>query len=201
MDTTEVEVKALARFILVPRLLISRFHEIDRNSPVDRTQYARLDDHHSVKHGSVTDCAAAFTVARICSKVLAPLEGCRQRLTLHGAHDHSAMAFLVKRPIEVIARVCIPISITARVHDKYLALAVALNPHRQPKIRIFPQGHRVLLFTRHPLKFHQSNLRAALTTRHRFVERASNFLAPLGSPSRERPDTSGTPQTSKDHRR
>jgi hypothetical protein len=60
-----------------------------------------------------------------------------------GKEAHSAMAFLVERPIEVIARMCIPIAITARVHDEYLALARAPDPHRQPKISPVSDRHRV----------------------------------------------------------
>src|SRR5271166_682047 len=142
---------------------------------MDGSQYALLNDNYSLKRLWVADCPAAFTVALVSSKVLASSEGCRQRLTLLG-EDLRAKAFLVKSAVQVIAPMCIPIPITAWVHHKYLALARAADPHRQPKLRPVPQCHCVFLFAGDRLKFHQSNLQAALTTSRRVIEHTSTYL-------------------------
>jgi hypothetical protein len=72
MDIAEVKTRA---YIALPRCHIFRLHQIDPNRAVLRTQYARLDDHHSIERFRIADSASALTVASVNSKVLALFEG------------------------------------------------------------------------------------------------------------------------------
>src|SRR5260221_238257 len=113
----------MGRFHRIRLRLIPRFHQINRNDAVAWTQYARVDDNHSIKCLWITDRRYAFrSVTAIRSKVLGPSKRCRQRLTPLRAAQGDVVAFLVEGPVEVVARMRSPITIAARVHDKYLAL-------------------------------------------------------------------------------
>jgi len=72
MDIAKVKTRA---DIALPRCHKSRLHQIDPDRAMLRTQYARLDDHHSIERFRIADGTSALTVAGVNSKVLALFKG------------------------------------------------------------------------------------------------------------------------------
>lgn len=134
-------------------------YEINGNGTIHRAQDTGRNFDNARKGSRVANRTNPFwTVPSVRAEVLCSAERV-QRLALLRAM-FVAKALRVKRAVEMIAGVWVPSAIRPRHHDENLSFLRTPHPQCEPKVRAFPNCHRVQMFAWKRSELHQTDLGA-----------------------------------------
>ena len=160
--------------------LVSWLDEIDGNASILRPEQTNWQlEYPGVVFRRAHSADSLRTVAAIDPEVLdAAKNTIGQRLRVFDV-EWIVVALQMKPAIRVIARVRVPISVTARLEQIDIARRRAANPKRQPQIGTVPNDG-VSEFIRDAAELHPADLLDGLTTRRIFIEEPAPLRELLG---------------------